>query len=203
MQKPKPDIEKKILETAARLFFKKGFQKTSMRMISRDSGVGLSNIYNYFKNKDEIMTALVQPVILKMNALIRRHHEPDRITLAEFEPSGYHVEDMQSLIEMVNTHRESLMLLLFNAHGSVWENYRETLIEQIVEMGEQYLATLEEKYPRLETTVSRFFLRQMGSFHVNMIAELVRHPLPEDKQAEFLKDYVTFVSGGWKYLLKV
>lgn len=42
------------MKAAEELFLKDVFVKVSMRDISMRSGVGLSNIYNYFKGKDEI-----------------------------------------------------------------------------------------------------------------------------------------------------
>mgnify|MGYP002470759756 FL=1 len=54
MQIPKDNIRNNILKAAENIFLEKGYSKTSMREIAAKSNVVLSNIYNYFKNKDEI-----------------------------------------------------------------------------------------------------------------------------------------------------
>ncbi|MFR9527924.1 MAG: TetR/AcrR family transcriptional regulator [Rikenellaceae bacterium] len=46
MQTQKYIVREQILSVACKLFLRKGFSGVSMRDISRESGVGLSNIYN-------------------------------------------------------------------------------------------------------------------------------------------------------------
>lgn len=57
MQIKKDNISKIILEISKDEFLANGFKNTSIRTISKKSGIGLSNIYNYYKNKDEIFVA--------------------------------------------------------------------------------------------------------------------------------------------------
>ena len=52
MQKLKNDIRKQVIIQAKKKFIAKGFKDASMRTIAKNAEVGLSNIYNYFKNKD-------------------------------------------------------------------------------------------------------------------------------------------------------
>ena len=55
----KDDKYKSILRAARKEFILRGFKDASMRTIAKDANVGLSNIYNYFKNKDEIFLEIV------------------------------------------------------------------------------------------------------------------------------------------------
>ncbi|MDD6934640.1 MAG: helix-turn-helix domain containing protein, partial [Bacteroidales bacterium] len=55
MQTAKDHTRRLLLETAREAFLRKGFKAVSMREISRLSGVGLSNIYNYFPCKDDLL----------------------------------------------------------------------------------------------------------------------------------------------------
>ena len=68
-------IRNSLLESAGKLFLRKGFLKTSMREIARDAGVGLANIYNYFSSKDEIFRTVVQPVTLAFEQMAHSHHD--------------------------------------------------------------------------------------------------------------------------------
>ena len=47
-----------IVETAAGLFIEKGFHQTGMRDIAGKAGISLSNLYNHFKGKNEIIAAI-------------------------------------------------------------------------------------------------------------------------------------------------
>ena len=44
-----------IMESASRLFFKLGYQETSMEDIAREIGVTKGTLYLYFKNKEELL----------------------------------------------------------------------------------------------------------------------------------------------------
>ena len=74
MQTKKDYTREEIVMTAKREFLKNGFAKASMREIAKHSGIGLSNIYNYFKSKDEIFRCIVAPLIAKMQEMLLEHH---------------------------------------------------------------------------------------------------------------------------------
>ncbi|MBT6120939.1 TetR/AcrR family transcriptional regulator [bacterium] len=50
----------KIIETAVNLFIQKGFEKTTMREISREAGIGDATIYNYFSTKERIIWGYIE-----------------------------------------------------------------------------------------------------------------------------------------------
>lgn len=66
-----------IVDTAARLFVEKGYERTSIQDIINNLG-GLSKgaIYHHFKSKDEIMNAVADKLYAgateKMNEIVRR-----------------------------------------------------------------------------------------------------------------------------------
>ena len=74
MQYPKDDIQKEILKAAEKVFLENGFPKASMREIAQEAQVGLSNIYSYFKSKDDIFCTVVRPVISAFDRMLHEHH---------------------------------------------------------------------------------------------------------------------------------
>lgn len=61
VQVKKKDVGEAILNSAFQLFLSKGYSDTTLSEISRLSGVTVSNIYNYFDSKLEILAALYGP----------------------------------------------------------------------------------------------------------------------------------------------
>lgn len=74
MQYSKDDIQKEILKAAEKVFLENGFPKASMREIAQEAQVVLSNIYNYFKSKDDIFCTVVRPVISAFERMLHEHH---------------------------------------------------------------------------------------------------------------------------------
>lgn len=52
MQIKKEYTCEQIVEVAKKVFLKNGYAKTSMRDIAKGTGIGVSNIYNYFKSNE-------------------------------------------------------------------------------------------------------------------------------------------------------
>jgi TetR/AcrR family transcriptional regulator, cholesterol catabolism regulator len=54
---------KEIFSAAVHLFVRNGFNETSMREIAEAAGVGKSTLYDYYKNKDEILLSYFEDEI--------------------------------------------------------------------------------------------------------------------------------------------
>lgn len=69
-----------ILEAALRVFAKKGLAKTTMIEIANEAGVGKGTLYEYFKNKDEIIGTGFDYFMDRINTVIAKHtyrvHDP-------------------------------------------------------------------------------------------------------------------------------
>ena len=66
--------KRQILEAATRVFAAKGFEGATISDIAREAGVSEGSIYNYFKNKNDLLVSLprqmIEPTIENVNARI-------------------------------------------------------------------------------------------------------------------------------------
>jgi len=53
-----PERKTQILASAIKIFGEKGFQNATIAEIAKDAGVGDATIYEYFKNKEDLMLAI-------------------------------------------------------------------------------------------------------------------------------------------------
>lgn len=58
--KPPEERKQEIVDTAARLFTERGYEQTTVREIVGELGVAQGLFYYYFKNKEEVLFAVVQ-----------------------------------------------------------------------------------------------------------------------------------------------
>lgn len=60
-----------IINVAKQLFSEKGYAATGVREIAEKGGLSLGNFYNYFKNKEELFTHLIDPgnIIASLSAI--------------------------------------------------------------------------------------------------------------------------------------
>ena len=114
MQTVKDHIKSDILQSAATLFLEKGYLKVPMREIAHKSGVGLSNIYNYFSCKDDIFVQIVTPAVrtsrICWTSITARG--TDIMAMCDRDYFKYMVDEYTSFI---HRHRDLLLLLLFRS----------------------------------------------------------------------------------------
>ncbi|MBE7045454.1 MAG: TetR/AcrR family transcriptional regulator [Ruminococcaceae bacterium] len=60
---PLSETEIKIVECATRLFLKKGFSKTTQRMIAEESGFGLGTITYHYRAKEDLLRLLMEELM--------------------------------------------------------------------------------------------------------------------------------------------
>jgi AcrR family transcriptional regulator len=72
MQTLKDEIRNRIIEAAVNEFSLNGYEKASMRDISRAAGTSVSNTYNYYKNKQELFENLIRPVYETVRNIFRQ-----------------------------------------------------------------------------------------------------------------------------------
>lgn len=70
--------QNEILESAKEIFFKFGYQKTTMNDIAKKTHKAKSTLYHYFNSKSEIFTAIVEIEIDKIeNNCVRKANQSD------------------------------------------------------------------------------------------------------------------------------
>ncbi len=204
MQIKKSNIRERILKISKKEFFKNGYQKTSMRNIAKEANVTLSNIYNYFRNKDEILEVILQPLFNQMELMFERHNNPNYITTNWFEIEDIgEIEDFKEHVKFITTYRKEFYLLFYKCSGSKYENIKGYIIDRYTESSKSYLQLMKDKYPQVNKDISDFFLHTVAAWWTQIISEIVSHNLDEEEIFRFLKEHMTFATGGWKRLMNL
>lgn len=203
MQRTKDHTRNLLLDTARASFFTKGFKAVSMREISKKSGVGLSNIYNYYPNKEALLADVLQPLFREIEKIQQRHNSSENVSTDVFTSEKIQAEWVRENLNIVSQYRNELKLLLFASQGSQFENFIEKWILRSTTVGIEYMEKMKTRYPQLHTDISHFFIRFASSWWVNMTKEIVRHDnLPEQEIEHFVEEYIRFSTGGWEKLLR-
>jgi AcrR family transcriptional regulator len=203
MQVQKTDIRRIIIEVAKAEFIEKGYKNASMRTIAKNTGVGLSNIYNYFKSKDEILEEVLKPLLMTFDILLDEHNSTEYISLDIFISKEYQQKQIKVFVDLIFKYREELKLLLFMVHGSSLENFTEEYTNRHTKIGLEYLRKMKGKYPQINTNISDFFIHTISSWWISIIGEIVSHDLKENEIQRFITEYMEFGTAGWKKIMRV
>lgn len=203
MQTPKEKIRNSLLESAGKLFLRKGFLKTSMREIARDAGVGLANIYNYFRSKDEIFRTVVQPVTLAFEQMAYSHHDSGGTDVLEMYAEPYLRKVTDEYVTLINSHRRKLEILLFRAQGSSLEDFRERYTDRTTAAVKEWLAGMKRRHPALNIAVSDFSIHLHTVWMFTLFEEIIMHRVKPREMKQVIAEYIRFETTGWKELMKI
>ena len=130
MQFQKDDRREKILTAAGETFLTQGFGKASMREIAKKAGISTSNMYNYFKSKEELFYAIADPVFHHLANLRKEvfeykankdfKNENFMQQFIEFVPSA--------MFEMVRKYRKELLLIMDSSKGTKYEPLKKMVV---------------------------------------------------------------------------
>jgi AcrR family transcriptional regulator len=130
MQFQKDEIKDKIIAAARESFLKNGFGRASMREIAKKAKISTSNMYNYFKNKEELFYTLTDPVfshlmnlrkeIFEYQACKDFNNEIFMQQFTEFMP--------QAWFAMVKRYRKELLLIMDGSRGTKYENLKKMVV---------------------------------------------------------------------------
>src|SRR6267154_6677070 len=97
MAKAQADKRARLIETAMKLAYRRGFRETSIADIAEAAHVPLGNVYYYFKTKDELGEAIVERRLAEFRAL---RDEMDRLSSPK--------ERLFAFVESVHRNRDLL-----------------------------------------------------------------------------------------------
>ncbi len=202
MQFKKDVIRQTIISIASQEFINKGFKGASMRVIAQKTCVSLSNIYNYFDNKDQLFCEVLQPTLVAIGDVMTKHNSDEYLSLNIFTSEEYQFQNLNLFVDLIENHRLGLKLLLFQASGSSLENFCDEFTNQYTLGGMEYLKKMKERYPHINDNISEFFMHTASAWWLAIIGEIVTHNLNREQTTQFISEYIEFGVAGWKSVLK-
>lgn len=125
----KDELKHKILLEAQHLFLQRGYDRTSLQMIADKVNISKSNLYHYFKNKEELFYELTDGAAEGLKKLILRFRDK-RFDLHTGQRE-YQVLLTEEVISLLLAEKYGLLLIMEQAHGTQYEDLRTSLIDML------------------------------------------------------------------------
>jgi len=202
MQIQKDNIREKILDIAREEFMQCGYQKFSLRSVSSKAGISTSNIYNYFKGKNEIFLEILNPTLSVIEFVLNHIEESDYFRHHSYFSYQVNNELLTNLIEFVDINRSSLDLILFKSTGSTLENYKNDMVDRYARITLNQIKEEAKKQENINAEVSEFFVFTICSFYLNLIDGIIKSNQTKDQMKLYAEEMLDFFFNGWKAVLK-
>jgi len=126
MQILKEEIKERIQQKAIIEFLKYGYEEASMRNIAKKSAISVGNLYNYYKNKEDLFYSLTKTSYRYLEELLKKvqtHGPEGGFTNREFTKSL-----VMKISELVKKHRVGFLLMMDKALGTKYHDLKDKLI---------------------------------------------------------------------------
>lgn len=187
MQVLKKEIQNNIIESAKNLFINLGFEKTSMEKIARQAGISKSNLYNYYKSKDELFDTLADSAAYQFEKLI------DFVSENKFTPrfgeAGFEQMIADHLFKLIDENKDGLILLMLCASGTKHEGLRTRSVQKIADkFRRDYSQYFSVNDPIVDVITDNFFAG---------IINLTVHSATENDLYQNLSRFIRYHSKGF------
>ena len=129
MQVLKDELRHKILLEAQHLFLHRGYARTSLQMIADKVNISKSNLYHYFKSKEDLFYELTDGAAEGLKKLILRLRDK------RFDPRTgqreYQVLLTEEVLSLLLAEKYGLLLILEQAQGTRYESLRPGMIDML------------------------------------------------------------------------
>lgn len=200
MQIQKEEIRNAILKSAEAEFFKYGFEKASIRRIMKAAGTTIGNFYNYFKNKEELFTAIVKPAYDKFLGFLKDHDEADDMNeILKLDIEVLRQVIINQLGGVNDRFENALVILIDGSKGTKYENVKE---EILAFLSAHFMAHLEKTSLSFKTKYYGNFSRTAAVGFIEGILDILRKNYPSKEKETLITDYILFFTLGTFALLK-
>ena len=195
--------KEKLLESAKKEFLEKGYMKASLRTICKNAGVTTGALYFFFRNKQELLSAIVEELIESVLSLMREHFLMEMETNASASFADDASEDVKAargMLHYLYQHYDICMILLTKSQGSIYENVE----DRFVEVFEQHYHKLTEQIAKKQNIKkpNDYIIHWMAHMQTDAIMQLLIH-VPEEKTAQmYIKPIISYLVIGWGELFQ-
>lgn len=137
MQILKKEIRSRIQQVSTAEFLRSGYQEVTMRDIAKKSAISVGNLYNYYKNKEDLFDSLTSAAYLYLNQLLKEVNEHSR------ETGVADMDFVKSLVLMISQllkkHRVGFLLMIDRGQDTKYHNLKNEMINLLVRHFEKEL----------------------------------------------------------------
>ena len=179
-EKIRKETRAKILNTALKLFAKKGYSNTSISEIAKSANISKGLAYNYFESKQKLMEEVIQILFVEIGRMF-----------VELETIKDPFEKLQKIIDLTlnwildnaDFWRLYASLLMQEETKSIVEKVADNFMEELLKELEKIFRKTKIKNPSAEARIFGALLDGI-SFHILFMG----NAYPVEKTRKFLKN---------------
>ena len=198
-QNENKETRQHLLECAKKEFLEKGYMKASLRNICKEAGVTTGALYFFFKDKEDLLAALVEEPLQQLYVVMEEHYATEmrnETQVAQLElADNRDLEASREIIRRMYENRDVFLLLLTKSQGSRFEN----CLDEVVDISEQQYRRLCDMVtdatgrPRVDDYMTHW----MAHIMVDTFVHLFLHEEEESVALKHVDALTRYLIRGW------
>jgi len=201
------ETRQKLIDSALAEFREKGYAKASLRKICANAGVTTGALYFFFKNKDDLFSAIVEPPLEKLRAILEEHNREDERSMSaggSFSAlpetsKDEHSEIAESIVDFLYDNYDAFLLLLTKAQGSLYENVRD---EFVAIMEDGFRASAQALVRNLPgCRIDEYMLHWLAHMDLDVYVHMLTHETDREMAKNHSRRIMNSVIESWFRLI--
>lgn len=202
------ETKERLLESAKAEFAEKGYMKASLRKICAGAGVTTGALYFFFKDKEDLFTAIVGQPFDGLKEIMLQHFDDERelLTSSDMLMLKEHIDDghdeiAAALIHHLYSNYDAFTLLLTKSQGSKFEG----CVDEVVEMTETVYCAMAENMAKMlpNARVNTYMRHWLTHMIIDAFIHLFTHERDEQKALSNMRKIMNFLIKGWAEMILV
>lgn len=173
MQVLKSSVKNKILESARGEFLENGFNKASMRSISKKSDITVGNLYRYFKSKAVLFSEIIRPAYNEILCVIEEFSD---VPTSEDDLKYFYKVSTKRILSIYREYSQELLILINGSIGTEYEETVNNLVEMILVSMRNYFKSMYELHSDI-TLPDDFILRIIAKNYLDGLTSILNNNL--------------------------
>ena len=188
-QRLKHEIREKILSSALDSFLEKGFRDSSMQEIAQRAGIATGNIYHYFRNKDTLLSTLIEPVLKEVKGIFGVRIK-DLPMLNMEEGMGISGKKMDAFIRVYQSNRKVFVLLFEKSDATKFDSTKADVIESL----SAAIIRAKNTFTKTPATPEQeMLIRAFATAYISGIISILTSQTEEDLKLRVLQQFLPFM----------
>ncbi len=198
----KSKVKGYILKSAKELFLDKGYTKTSIRDISKHSGITLGRIYVYFKKKEDIFYELIKPTIDIIHELYDSSTMSQEVLLQSITSKEAFKAELEQSVKILENNKPEFYLAFFKSDGFQKVDIREEMMKSYMQRYDVYMKMLREINGNNVFVFSELFLKTQLNLYINIYENILLKNMSDEEKNIYIDNVVDFIYYGNLGLLR-
>ena len=197
MRHEKTGVTEALIKSAKREFLTYGFNDSSLRRISADSGVSTNSIYTRFKDKAGLFEAVVATAADGLMELYLAHIRPalDAMDMDVAIQQGN--EGTDEVLDYIFRYKEEFILLFCHSQSTKYQDY----FDRLSGIEEKFYRLFIKKYAAKTASVNEFFIHVQCRLGWQCIYEILSHDKSYEEAVVYMTNVRQYNFAGWKAVM--